>query len=189
MLPGSIPASTPRAARCTKKRASARPAIATGAAPSICPPSWPCATMPICALSITICSKRVKKNYRPWSPSCANSSTPSSACSSTTSPTTAPSSLRALRSLVSRRSHQPQKRKGSFAILPKKKLATQERIYQLAIQERIYPEFFLLWFACSHRHAAILRPLLHRRKLILPHPHSSVHFHHGLLGQFTTFGP
>ena len=54
-----------------------------------------------------------------------------------------------LRSLVSRRSHEPQKRKGSFAILPKKKLATQERIY---------PEFFLLWFACSHRHAAILGP-------------------------------
>jgi transposase len=59
---------------------------------STCRPSWPFGMNPISALSTSASSSAAKPKCRPWSPSCANSSTPFSACLNTSSPSTAPNS-------------------------------------------------------------------------------------------------
>ena len=114
----STPGSIPRAAPSAAKLASARLAINICAAPSTCPPWWPPNTIPTWAPFTNSWSRAAKPKGRPWSPSCASSSTPSTACSNTTHLTTAPGSITA------RRSRPPPKP-------PFAQLDTQERIYTL----------------------------------------------------------
>jgi transposase len=113
--PASTPASIPPAVRCTRKPASARPATGTCVAPSTCPPWWPFVMNPISALSTSASSSAAKPKCRPWSPSCANSSTPSSACLNTSSPSTVLKSTHSPQPLcpshLLRRPHDPIKEK------------------------------------------------------------------------------
>ena len=53
----------------------------------------PCAMIPRCAPTMNTSRHAAKPSSRPWSPPCANSSTPSTACSCTTSPSMAASSM------------------------------------------------------------------------------------------------
>ena len=88
------------------------------ARPRCCAPRSPSARL-LSAPAISTCWTRANPNCRPWSRSGASSCTPSSACSNIVSPTTAPGCSPS-RSLL-RRPREPPKRKGSFAILQKRK--------------------------------------------------------------------
>jgi transposase len=86
-MPAWMCATTARARRSAACPISANAATATCAAPCLCPPWWPRASIPACAASISNCWPAANANARPWPPSCANCCTPSLACSVTSTPT------------------------------------------------------------------------------------------------------